>query len=124
MRCLVYLYYTQPFYRTSTFGQIRAYCVRIFTVIHHFSSGDYLLSLPIAACGLRHSDDAVRVAVSMRLGCSICVAHTCKCGASVDTYGQHALKCKKAVRHPAKLYVTTPLATFCQGYQVSRHTSL
>jgi len=30
-------------------------------------SGDWLLSLTIAACGLRLSDDAVRVAVSMRL---------------------------------------------------------
>ena len=26
------LYYTQPFYRTSTFGQNHAYCIRIFTV--------------------------------------------------------------------------------------------
>jgi len=31
-RFLVYLYYTQPFYLTSTFGQNHAYCVRIFTV--------------------------------------------------------------------------------------------
>jgi len=30
VRYLVYLYYTQPFYRTSTFGQNRAYCVQIF----------------------------------------------------------------------------------------------
>jgi len=27
-----YLYYTQPFYGTSTFGQNHAYCIRIFTV--------------------------------------------------------------------------------------------
>jgi len=32
MRSLVYLYYTQPFYWTSTFGQNHAYCIRIFTV--------------------------------------------------------------------------------------------
>jgi len=32
MRFLVYLYYTQPFYWTSTFGQNHAYCIRIFTV--------------------------------------------------------------------------------------------
>jgi len=31
MRFLVYLYYTQPFYRTSTFGQNHAYSIRIFT---------------------------------------------------------------------------------------------
>jgi len=32
MRFVVYLYYTQLFYRTSTFGQNHAYCIRIFTV--------------------------------------------------------------------------------------------
>jgi len=32
MRFLVYLYYTQLFYQTSTFGQNHAYCIRIFTV--------------------------------------------------------------------------------------------
>ena len=33
MRFLVCLYYTQPFYRTSTFGQNHAYCIQILTVI-------------------------------------------------------------------------------------------
>jgi len=32
MHFLVYLYYTQSFYRTSTSGQNHAYCIRIFTV--------------------------------------------------------------------------------------------
>ena len=32
MRFLVYLYYTQPFYRTSTFSQNHAYCIQMFTV--------------------------------------------------------------------------------------------
>ena len=32
MRFLVYLYYTQPFYWTSTFGQNHAYSIRILTV--------------------------------------------------------------------------------------------
>ena len=32
MRFLVYLYYMQPFYWTSTFGQNHAYCIRIFMV--------------------------------------------------------------------------------------------
>jgi len=56
-------------------------------------SGDWLLALPISSCGLRLSDDAVRVAVILRLGCSICVAHTCRCGSPVDTHGLRGLVC-------------------------------
>jgi len=33
MRFLVYLYYTQPVYRTSVFGQNHTYGIRIFTVL-------------------------------------------------------------------------------------------
>jgi len=32
MRFLVYLYYKQPFYRTSAFGQNHANCIQILTV--------------------------------------------------------------------------------------------
>jgi len=32
VRFLVYLYHTQPFYRTSTIGQNHTYCIRILTV--------------------------------------------------------------------------------------------
>ena len=48
-------------------------------------------------------DDAVQVAVLLCPSCSICVAHTCRCGATVDVQGQHGLICKQApsriVRH-------------------------
>jgi len=47
-------------------------------------SGDWLLALPIANCGLRLDDEAVRVAVGMRLGLSLCVPYNCHCGTSVD----------------------------------------
>ena len=40
-------------------------------------SGDWLLALPITACGLRLSDEAARVAVALRLGCSVCVPRYC-----------------------------------------------
>jgi len=57
-------------------------------------SGDWLLTLPVLSCGMKLNDDAVPVAVSLHLGCSICV---------VDVQGQHGLICKQApsriVRH-------------------------
>jgi hypothetical protein len=66
-------------------------------------SGDWLHAVPISSCGLRLDDDAVRVAVGLRLGCDVCEAHTCLCGASVDVKGSHALSCKRTsgrlIRH-------------------------
>ena len=45
------------------------------------------------------------MAVALRLGCSVCVAHTCRCGALVDTQGIHGSVCKQApnkiARHQA-----------------------
>jgi len=68
-------------------------------------SGDWLLALPITSCGLRLDDEAVRVAVSARLGLSLCVPHKCNCGAEVGAEARHAMVCKKApgrmARHQA-----------------------
>jgi len=64
-----------------------------------------MLALPVSSCGLRLSDEAVRVAVALRLGSSVCVPHTCRCGALVDVQGTHGLVCKQApgkiARHQA-----------------------
>jgi len=38
-------------------------------------SGDWLFALPIASCGLKLDDEAVRVAVGLRLGLDLCVPH-------------------------------------------------
>jgi hypothetical protein len=66
-------------------------------------SGDWLYALPISSCGLRLDDEAVRVAVGLRLGLPLCAAHRCPCGADVDTRGLHGLSCKqspgRAARH-------------------------
>ena len=43
-------------------------------------SGDWLLALPITACGLRLEDEAVRIAVALRLGSELGSPHTCRCG--------------------------------------------
>jgi len=70
---------------------------------HH--SGDWLMALPITACGLRLDDEAVRVAVASRLGLDLCIPHPCPCGSSVDAWGIHAFVCKhasgKILRHQA-----------------------
>lgn len=66
-------------------------------------SGDWLLALPISACGLRLDDEAVRVSVGLRLGAEICATHTCPCGATVEANGSHGLACPlgpgRAARH-------------------------
>jgi len=64
-------------------------------------SGDQLFALPIASCGLH--DEAVRVAVGLRLGLVLCSPHECRCGSMVDAGGLHSFVCKKApgktIRH-------------------------
>ena len=57
-------------------------------------SGAWLHALPIAALGLRMSDDVVRVAAGLRLGVLLCRPHLCaSCGADV-TLGTHGLSCR------------------------------
>ena len=59
-------------------------------------SSDWLSALPISSCGLRLSDEAIRVAVGLRLGAKLCLPHQCPCGAAVDSFGTHGLSCKKS----------------------------
>ena len=51
--------------------------------------------MPISACGLRLSDESLRVAVGLRLGSEICQPFHCTCGALVDARGSHVLSCKR-----------------------------
>jgi len=66
-------------------------------------SGDWLLALPIVSCGLKLDDEAVRVAVGIRLALKLCVPHQCRCGTQVDSFGRYSLVRKRAtgrrVRH-------------------------
>ena len=59
-------------------------------------SGDWLRALPIAACGMRLDDKAVRLGVALRIGLQVCEPHGCPCGSPVDAWGSHAFVCKKA----------------------------
>jgi hypothetical protein len=66
-------------------------------------SGDWLHATPISSCGLRLDDEAIRIAVGLRLGAEVCQPHTCTCGNIADALGTHALSCKRSsgkfVRH-------------------------
>ena len=54
---------------------------------------DWLYALPVTSCGMMLDDDAVRVAIGLRLGLELCVPHQCHCGAQVDAFGRHAFVC-------------------------------
>lgn len=66
-------------------------------------SADWLHARPISSCGLRLDNEAIRVAVSLRLGVPLCQPHMCLCGSMVDANGYHSLSCKKTsgrvIRH-------------------------
>lgn len=60
-------------------------------------SGAWLRALPVTALGLRMDDDAIRVAVGLRLGTPICAPHQCiHCSVEVNTLGRHALSCRRS----------------------------
>ena len=63
----------------------------------------WLHALPLSTCGLRLDNEAVRVAVGVRLGTSLCEPHQCPCGKQVDARGTYGLSCKRgagrSIRH-------------------------
>src|SRR6218665_2762666 len=58
--------------------------------------GDWLLSVPIASCGLGLSNAAVRVAISLCLGLNLCAPHQCQFSKTTDPRGHHGLVCKQS----------------------------
>lgn len=81
---------------------VDTYDVARLTAVSAPHSGDWLHARPIAACGLRLDDEAVRVAVGLRLGANLCHPHTCHCGALVEARGSHGLSCKLAFGRMAR----------------------
>jgi len=59
-------------------------------------SGDWLAALPIPSCGLTLDNEAVRIAVGLRLGLDLCRPHTCRCGDLVGPSGHHGFVCRQA----------------------------
>ena len=72
-------------------------------------SGAWLHALPIASCGLKLDDEAVRVAVCLRLGLEVCIPHPCRCGAQVDARGLHSFCCKQASGRSSRHHVLNDL---------------
>ena len=58
-------------------------------------AGDWLLTPPVTALGLRLSDEEIRIAAGIRLGARLCEPHLCHCGERVDARGLHGIACKK-----------------------------
>jgi len=74
---------TSPFQRASVLAA------------HAIHSGDWLLALPITACRLRLDDEAVRIAVALRLGSELGSPHSCRCGSSVDARSTRVQTCSQ-----------------------------
>jgi len=72
-------------------------------------SGDWLFALPIASCGLKLDDEAVRIAVGLRLGLDLCVPHQCHCSSQVDARGLHSFVCKRAPGRSARHHALNDL---------------
>jgi len=85
-------------------------------------SGDRLFALPIAACGMQLDDEAVRVAVGLRLGLDLCSPHECRCGSVVDARGLHSYVCKKTSCKTIRHLMTWLLVAFQQlAFKSSRN---
>ena len=60
-------------------------------------ASEWIFALPISACGLRVSNEAVRIAIGLRLGLNICEPHSCPCGGVIDAKGKH--RAGRFIRH-------------------------
>ena len=57
---------------------------------------EWIFALPISACCLRISNEAVRIAIGLHLGLNICEPHSCPCGGDIDAKGIHDLSFKRS----------------------------
>ena len=57
-------------------------------------SGDWITAYPIAQVGTRLDDETLQISVALRVGLNVCLAHQCRCGATVQSDGLHPLSCR------------------------------
>ena len=71
-------------------------------------SGDWITAYPIAQVGSRLDDETLRISVALRIGLNVCLAHQCRCGATVQSDGLHPLSCRfSAGRFPRHSAINT-----------------
>jgi len=95
---------------------VSAYYVASFLAASCQHSGDWLFALPIASCGLKLDDEAVRVAVGLRLGLDLCIPHhwhQCHYGSPVYARGLHSFVCKRAPGRSARHHALNDFVARC-----------
>jgi len=70
---------------------------------------DCLFAVPHASYGLRLGEQAMRVAVDLRLGLDLCVPHQCHCCSLVDAGGLHSFVSKRAPGRSARHHALNDL---------------
>ena len=64
-------------------------------------SGAWLHAIPSGNLGTLLDSETLRVSIATRIGADVCTPHRCRCGATADSKGYHALTCRLSVgRHP------------------------
>src|SRR6218665_2483765 len=60
-------------------------------------------------CGLDLSNEAIRVAIGLRLGLDLCTPHQCQCGETADPRGHHGLVCRQSAGRSARHFAVNDL---------------
>ena len=53
--------------------------------------GYWITAYPMAHVGTRLDDKALQISAALRVGLNVCLAHQCRCGATVQSVGFHAI---------------------------------
>src|SRR6218665_2910388 len=68
-----------------------------------------LPTIPVRNCGLDLSNEAIRVAIGLRLGLDLCTPHQCQCGETADPRGHHGLVCRQSAGRSARQFAVNHL---------------
>ena len=83
----------EALFRSPKAGAPPSRLARILTAAQGHSF-DWITAYPIAQVGTRLDDKTLRNIVALRVGLYVCLAHQCRCGATVQSDGLHPLSCR------------------------------